>query len=243
MRASSRASRRAASTPRHARQNDAVFSDAKNSTEPLSRSRSLLAALCAPSAAQQTGAPPAPSDPFAGEGFRLKGLDGKFYDTSEMSGDVLVVSFGATWCVPCTWELVAIEELKVEYAGKPVKFLWVSIENPKSVSNNLLRHYAKERRADAARAARPRRRGARAVREERSAHPRPGLLRPEGAAESRPSIKACRRTSPSTSRWCVCAWTRSSPKSVRGPRLRPPRARLNSRPTSRCARPPASLRR
>ena len=106
----------------------------------------LLAALCAPVSAQQGGASPAPSDPFAGDGFRLKGLDGKFYDTSQMKGDVLVVSFGATWCVPCTWELVAIEELKEEYRGKPVKFLWVSIEDPKSVSNNLLRHYAKERR-------------------------------------------------------------------------------------------------
>ena len=106
----------------------------------------LLAALCAPAAAQQAGAPPAPSDPFAGEGFRLKGLDGKFYDTSEMKGDVLVVSFGATWCVPCTWELVAIEELKEEYAGKPVKFLWVSIEETKRTSNNILRHYVKERK-------------------------------------------------------------------------------------------------
>lgn len=105
-----------------------------------------LAALCAPALARQSGTTTVPSDPFAGEGFRLKGLDGKFYDTSEMRGDVLVVSFGATWCVPCTWELVAIEELKEEYAGKPVKFLWVSIENPKAVSNNLLRHYAKERR-------------------------------------------------------------------------------------------------
>jgi thiol-disulfide isomerase/thioredoxin len=106
----------------------------------------LLAALCASAPAQQGGAPVAPSDPLAGEGFRLKGLDGKFYDTSEMKGDVLVVSFGATWCVPCTWELVAIEELKEEYAGKPVKFLWVSIEDPRRVSNNILRHYAKERR-------------------------------------------------------------------------------------------------
>ena len=106
----------------------------------------LLAALCAPAGARQSVAPPPPSDPFAGEGFRLKGLDGKFYDTSEMRGDVLVVSFGATWCVPCIYEHMAIEELKVEYTGKPVRFLWVSIENPKSVSNNLLRHYAKERR-------------------------------------------------------------------------------------------------
>jgi len=80
------------------------------------------------------------------DGFRLKGLDGKFYDTAEMKGDVLVVSFGATWCVPCAWESQAVEELKEEYAGKPVRFLWVSIEETKRVSNNILRHYARERR-------------------------------------------------------------------------------------------------
>jgi thiol-disulfide isomerase/thioredoxin len=104
----------------------------------------LLAAL--PAAAQgpqaKTGAAPAAAE----SGFRLKGIDGKTYDSAQMRGDVLVVSFGATWCVPCAWEQVAVEELKVEYAGKPVRFLWVSIEDAKRVSNNILRHYAKERR-------------------------------------------------------------------------------------------------
>lgn len=111
----------------------------------FSRTAFALVLLLAASGAraQEKGA----SNPSAnGDGFRLKGLDGKFYDTSEMRGDVLVVSFGATWCVPCTWEQVAVEELKVEYAGKPVRFLWVSIEETKRVSNNILRHYAKERR-------------------------------------------------------------------------------------------------
>jgi len=100
----------------------------------------MLFALCAQ--AQEKVAAPAAE----GEGFRLKGLDGKFYDTTEMRGDVLVVSFGATWCVPCAWELVAVEELKEEYAGKPVRFLWVSVEETKRVTNNILRHYARERR-------------------------------------------------------------------------------------------------
>jgi thiol-disulfide isomerase/thioredoxin len=101
----------------------------------------LLAAVGAQ--AQEKGSPgPATNE----DGFRLKGLDGKFYSTSEMRGDVLVVSFGATWCVPCAWEQVAVEELKVEYTGKPVRFLWVSIEDTKRVSNNILRHYVKERR-------------------------------------------------------------------------------------------------
>ena len=92
--------------------------------------------------AQEGGAP----ETYANaDGFRLKGIDGKFYGTSEMRGDVLVVSFGATWCVPCIYEHQAIEELKVEYTGKPVRFLWVSIESPKRVSNNVLRYYRKER--------------------------------------------------------------------------------------------------
>ena len=63
-----------------------------------------------------------------------------------MRGAVLVVSFGATWCAPCAFELIAIEELKEEYRAKPVRFLWVSIEDEKRTSNALLRHYAKSQR-------------------------------------------------------------------------------------------------
>jgi len=110
----------------------------------------VLAAALFPAASAAQGSAPQTQEvrPQAeGQfGFRLKGLDGKTYDTSELRGEVLVVSFGATWCVPCTWELVAVEELKEEYKGKPVRFFWVSIEDQKSTSDNLLRHYAKERR-------------------------------------------------------------------------------------------------
>jgi thiol-disulfide isomerase/thioredoxin len=115
---------------------------------PLVRTAFALVLLLAAAfgARAQEKAEPAPAAGTKVDGFRLKGLDGKFYDTAEMRGDVLVVSFGATWCVPCAWEQVAVEELKVEYAGKPVRFLWVSIEDPKRVSNNLLRHYVRERR-------------------------------------------------------------------------------------------------
>lgn len=78
--------------------------------------------------------------------FKLKGIDGKVYDSTSMRGEVLVVSFGATWCAPCAWELVAIEELKEEYKGKPVRFLWISIETEERTSNALLKHYAKTNR-------------------------------------------------------------------------------------------------
>jgi thiol-disulfide isomerase/thioredoxin len=74
----------------------------------------------------------------------LKGADGKSYDIAEMRGNVVVVSFGATWCQPCADELRILEQLRKEYEGKPVKFLWVSIEREDEVSDGALRSYAKK---------------------------------------------------------------------------------------------------
>jgi len=73
---------------------------------------------------------------------KLRGIDGKTYDLAEMRGEVVVVSFGATWCKPCEWELAAVEDLKKEFQDQPVRFLWVSIEG-EEVSDQKLRDYAK----------------------------------------------------------------------------------------------------
>lgn len=83
-----------------------------------------------------------PSDPL----LKLQGLDGKVYDLSELRGNVVLVSFGATWCAPCSTELRALEELLGEYREQPVKFFWVSIERPEEITNAALRRYAKERK-------------------------------------------------------------------------------------------------
>ncbi len=73
----------------------------------------------------------------------LRGADGKTYDIAKMRGNVVVVSFGATWCQPCADELRALEQLQKEYEGKAVRFMWVSIEGEDEVSDSLLRNYAK----------------------------------------------------------------------------------------------------
>ena len=77
---------------------------------------------------------------------KLQGLDGQVYDVADQRGSVVLVSFGATWCAPCSTELRALEELLTEYRGKPVKFFWVSIERPEEVTNGALKRYAKERK-------------------------------------------------------------------------------------------------
>jgi len=77
-------------------------------------------------------------------GINLRGADGKTYDVANMRGQVVLVSFGATWCQPCKEELKALEQLKKEYKSRPVKFLWVSIESEEEVSDGGLRDYAKQ---------------------------------------------------------------------------------------------------
>lgn len=91
-------------------------------------------------AASQVKSPPeSPS-------LKFQGLDGKVYDLAEQRGNVVLVSFGATWCAPCTTELRALNEVLGEYRDKPVKFFWVSIERPEEVSNSVLKRYGRERR-------------------------------------------------------------------------------------------------
>src|SRR5712692_3684056 len=77
---------------------------------------------------------------------KLQGLDGRVYDLADQRGNVVLVSFGATWCAPCSTELRALEELLTEYRNQPVKFYWVSIERPEEVSDNALKRYARERK-------------------------------------------------------------------------------------------------
>lgn len=75
---------------------------------------------------------------------KLRGVDGRMYDLSSLRGNVLLVSFGATWCEPCKEELKGLEQLKNEYKNKPVKILWVDVESEEQVSNSRLKDYVKK---------------------------------------------------------------------------------------------------
>ncbi|HMG77016.1 MAG TPA: TlpA disulfide reductase family protein [Pyrinomonadaceae bacterium] len=98
----------------------------------------VLAVALSPASSQVKTAVSTPS-------MKLQGLDGRVYDMNDLRGNVVLVSFGATWCAPCSTELRALEELLVEYRNKPVKFYWVSVESSDQVTNGVLKRYAKER--------------------------------------------------------------------------------------------------
>ncbi len=89
--------------------------------------------------AQAQGAPQKPT-------FKLQSLDGRVTDLASQKGNVVLVSFGATWCAPCSTELRALNEVLNEYKDKPVRFFWVSVESPEQITNAKLRRYARDRK-------------------------------------------------------------------------------------------------
>jgi len=61
----------------------------------------------------------------------FKTLDGRKQKLSALRGQDVVVNFWATWCGPCQEELPRLSQIAASYAGKPVKFVFISIDDPK----------------------------------------------------------------------------------------------------------------
>lgn len=61
----------------------------------------------------------------------FKTLDGQTRKLSSLRGQVVVVNFWATWCAPCQEELPLLTQIAASYAGKPVSFVFISIDEKK----------------------------------------------------------------------------------------------------------------
>jgi thiol-disulfide isomerase/thioredoxin len=64
--------------------------------------------------------------------FDAKDLFGQSQKLSRLRGQIVVLSFWATWCGPCQEELPRLSSLAHSYAGKPVRFVLISIDEPKN---------------------------------------------------------------------------------------------------------------
>jgi cytochrome c-type biogenesis protein len=80
-----------------------------------------------------TGAEPAPE-------VDLKTLDGKPFKVSELRGQVVLVNFWATWCVPCRSEIPSLNDMNRDLAARGFKVLGVTTED----SADLVRDYQKD---------------------------------------------------------------------------------------------------
>lgn len=64
----------------------------------------------------------------------FKTLDGQSHKLSALRGQIVVVNFWATWCGPCQEELPRLSQIAASYSGKPVSFVFISIDDPKDRS-------------------------------------------------------------------------------------------------------------
>jgi len=62
----------------------------------------------------------------------FKSLNGQTRKLSALRGQMVVVNFWATWCGPCQEELPRLAKLAESYKDKPVRFVLISIDEPKN---------------------------------------------------------------------------------------------------------------
>ncbi len=63
--------------------------------------------------------------------FSITGFDGRKVTLSELRGQVVIVNFWASWCLPCREEAAYLEQTWRKYEGKGVVFIgvdWVDTE-------------------------------------------------------------------------------------------------------------------
>lgn len=62
---------------------------------------------------------------------KFKDLAGHTEKFSSLRGSITVISFWATWCAPCREELPRLSALSQQYAAKGVRFVAISVDEPK----------------------------------------------------------------------------------------------------------------
>jgi thiol-disulfide isomerase/thioredoxin len=61
----------------------------------------------------------------------LKDLTGHAQKLASLRGSISVISFWATWCAPCREELPRLSKLAQDYTANQVRFIAISIDEPK----------------------------------------------------------------------------------------------------------------
>jgi thiol-disulfide isomerase/thioredoxin len=64
----------------------------------------------------------------------LKSLDKGSFTLGDFAGKILVVNLWASWCGPCRNEVPEYEKVRKEYAGRPVEFIALTTEDPRTAS-------------------------------------------------------------------------------------------------------------
>lgn len=100
----------------------------------------LLTTACAGGSADGDAGGDAGADGAAGKSsdFRLANLAGGHLGPPDLAGQVVLIDFWATWCVPCHAQADILKKLYPEMKGRGVEFLAVDVHEPREVVEGFL---------------------------------------------------------------------------------------------------------
>jgi thiol-disulfide isomerase/thioredoxin len=85
-----------------------------------------------------SGAPPKPAAAGTSADFQLPAVDGRKLGPKSFPGQVVVVDFWATWCMPCRLQAQILEPVYRDLKGRGVQFLAANVgETPADVKKFL----------------------------------------------------------------------------------------------------------
>lgn len=73
--------------------------------------------------------------------WQLPRLDGGSLGLGELRGEVVLIDFWASWCVPCRLSLPALRALQQEFAGQRLKVVTISVDEDKAAARRFHERY------------------------------------------------------------------------------------------------------
>ncbi len=67
--------------------------------------------------------------------FTLSDVDGKSVHLSDYNGQVVLLDFWATWCIPCEAEIPHLEKMYLEHKQEGFVVLAIAMDGPETVAN------------------------------------------------------------------------------------------------------------
>ncbi len=65
-------------------------------------------------------------------------LDGMDFDSSSLSGDIVVINFWGSWCAPCRVETPEFQQVYADVSGDDVSFLGINVRDDRQLAQAFL---------------------------------------------------------------------------------------------------------